>query len=509
MSTGSPLTIRLHPHDNIVVARVDLQPGDRIPEERVICEDAVPAGHKLAATEIDVGSAVRKYGQIIGFARRAIRRGEHVHTHNLATGDYARDYAVGEDVRPVVMVPQGEQATFQGIVRADGLVGTRNYIGVISTVNCASSVARFIAESVTAEELSVFANVDGIVPLCHSLGCGAAGAGEGFDILQRTMAGYAAHPNFAAVLLIGLGCEVNQIDALLNNYGLRESARLRTMTIQDAGGTQATVREGVDRIRAMLPVVNRIERQTLSAGHLVLGLECGGSDAYSGITANPALGAAVDLLVRHGGTAILGETPEIYGAEHLLTRRAVSPAVGQKLIDRLRWWEAYTARGGAEMDNNPTPGNREGGLTTILEKSLGAAAKGGTTDLEEVYGYAEPVRSHGFVFMDTPGYDPPSVTGMVAGGANVVCFTTGRGSVFGCKPVPVIKLASNTPMYQRLEDDMDINCGLIVDGKATLEEMGEEIFRMILAVASGQRSKSEMHGMGGDEFVPWHVGAVM
>jgi altronate hydrolase len=336
-----------------------------------------------------------------------------------------------------------------------------------------------------------------------------AASGEGFEILQRTLAGYARHPNFAGVLIIGLGCEVNQIDSLLQSGGLEEGPLLQTMTIQDIGGTSATIREGVSRVREMLPEADRVERRPVPVSHLMVGLECGGSDAYSGITANPAMGAAVDLLVRHGGTAVLSETPEIYGAEHLLTRRAVSQEVGEKLIDLIRWWEDYTARNRGEIDNNPSPGNKAGGLTTILEKSLGAAAKGGTTNLLEVYHFAESVTEKGFVFMDTPGYDPTSVTGMVAGGANIICFTTGCGSVFGCKPVPSIKLATNTAMYQRMEEDMDINCGTIADGELTVEEMGERIFRLVLETASGKKTKSELHGIGDNEFVPWQIGAVM
>jgi len=259
----------------------------------------------------------------------------------------------------------------------------------------------------------------------------------------------------------------------------------------------------------MLPEANRVKREPVSAEHLTLALQCGGSDAYSGITANPSLGAAVDLLVRHRGTAILSETPEIYGAEHLLTRRAVSREVGEKLIERIRWWEAYTERNGGEMNNNPSPGNKAGGLTTILEKSLGAAAKGGTTKLCGVYRYAEPVTEKGFVFMDSPGYDPCSITGQVASGANIVCFTTGRGSVYGCKPAPSLKLATNTAMYERMDEDMDINCGSVVDAGVTIESVGERIFARLLEVASGSQTKSEQFGFGDDEFVPWQIGAVM
>jgi altronate hydrolase len=502
-------TIRLNAADNVIVARVDLAQGTYLPDAGVPCRQAVASGHKVATAPIKAGEIVRKYGQIIGVASRDISAGDHVHTHNLSMGAFSRDYAVGEDVRPLRPLAS-EPAFFQGIVRPDGRVATRNYIGVISTVNCSASVTRLIADEFRgAGALGEFPNVDGIVPICHSLGCGMADRGRGFDHLLDSLAGYARHPNFAGVLLIGLGCEVMQVDVKANAIGQGAYAPFQTMTIQDRGGTRRTVQEAVARIREMLPTADRYRREPVAASHLILGLECGGSDSLSGITANPALGVAADRLVAQGGTAILGETPEIYGAEHLLTRRAVSREVAEKLLARIRWWEDYTAKFGGQMDNNPSPGNKAGGLTTILEKSLGAVAKGGSSNLTEVYRYAEPVRSRGFVFMDTPGYDPVSVTGFVAGGANIVCFTTGRGSVFGCRPVPSIKLATNTPMFERMEEDMDINCGTIADGAASVEEIGKQVFRRILEVASGSKTKSELLGMGNDEFAPWHVGAVM
>jgi altronate hydrolase len=507
MTTSKPKTIRLHDSDNVAVARMDLAVGTEIAQEKITCVDSVAFGHKVAVYHIPKGEAVKKYGQIIGFASRDIKPGQHVHTHNLEMKDFRRDYEIGAGAQDIDYAPK--TATFNGIVRSDGRTATRNYIGIISTVNCSASVARFLADSFRGDVLSEFPNVDGIVPICHGMGCACSNTDEGFEILLNTLTGYIRHPNFAGVLVIGLGCEVMQIETMFARRNLHETSFLQTMTIQDTGGTKKTVQEGINRIRAMLPEANRVERQSVSAGKLILGLECGGSDAYSGITANPALGAAVDHLVRHGGTGVLGETPEIYGAEHLLTRRALSREVGEKLIDRIRWWEAYMAKHDAKMDNNPSPGNKAGGLTTILEKSLGAAAKGGTTNLVEVYDYAQQVTAKGFVFMNTPGYDPVSLTGMVAGGANVVCFTTGRGSVYGCKPVPSIKLASNTEMYQRMQDDMDINCGETIDGGTTVDKMGEHIFKLILEVASGKKTKSELNGIGGDEFVPWNVGATM
>jgi len=504
----APLAIRLNPNDNVVVARTDLLPGAALSGEGVTTSGHVPAGHKVATRAIGRGEPVRKYDQIIGFALADIQPGEHVHTHNLGMGAFDRDYAFGADAKPTAHVPEHERATFEGILRADGRAATRNYLGVVTTVNCSASAGRYIAERMRGL-LADYPNVDGVVALTHGTGCGMASEGEGIDVLRRTLAGFARHPNFAGVLVLGLGCESNQIGGLLKAEGLAVSDRLRTMTIQDEGGTAKTVANGVAILKEMLPEANRVARQTLPASHLCLALQCGGSDGYSGITANPALGAAVDLLVRHGGSAVLSETPEIYGAEHLLTRRAVSREVGQKIVDRIRWWEDYTARNAGEMNNNPSPGNKAGGLTTILEKSLGAVAKGGTTNLVEVYRYAEPMTAKGFLYMDTPGYDPVSATGQVAGGANVMCFTTGRGSVFGCKPVPCLKLATNTPLYRKMTDDMDIDCGPIADGAASVQEIGQRIFELVLKTASGQRSKSEALGMGDDEFTPWVIGATM
>ena len=506
--SGQSIAIRLHGNDNVAVARTDILPGTAVAEERVTTAGHIPAGHKFATAPIAKDEPVRKYDQIIGFASAAIAPGEHVHTHNVMVKDFERDYLFGANATDTAFVPEHERATWQGYVRDDGRVATRNYIGILTSVNCSATVARYIADHFRGDALADYPNVDGVVALTHDYGCGGC-AGIGLNYIQRTVSGFAKHPNFASTLLIGLGCEANQIGAMMEAEQLNPSERLHAFTIQDTGGTVATVQRGIDLVKEMLPDADRFTRQTRPASDLILGLECGGSDAYSGISANPALGAASDLLVRHGGTACLAETPEVYGAEHLLTRRAVSREVGEKLIEHIRWWENYTSAMGAEMNNNPSPGNKEGGLTTILEKSLGAAAKGGTTNLVDVFPYAEPITAKGFVFMDTPGYDPASVTGMVAGGANVVCFTTGRGSVFGCKPVPSLKLATNSVMYQRMQDDMDVNCGRIVDGDASIEEVGQEIFDKIIATVSGEQSRSEVHGFGEDEFVPWTVGAIL
>ncbi|MBK6004572.1 altronate dehydratase [Ramlibacter ginsenosidimutans] len=504
--------IRLHPNDDVLIARTQLLGGTSV--ENVTVRGLVPPGHKLAVHDIAAGQPVRRYNQIIGFASRPIAAGEHVHTHNLDVGpdggDFARDYAFGADVKPE---PARREATFLGIKRPDGRVATRNYIGILSSVNCSATAARAIADhfsrQTNPQALAAYPNVDGVVALTHGTGCGMDTEGLGMHILERTLAGYATHANFAAVIVVGLGCEANQINAWLAHSSLRQGETLQVFNIQDTGGTRRTVEKGIGLVKDMLPRANRVKREPCSASHITIGLQCGGSDGYSGISANPALGAAVDLLVAHGGTAILSETPEIYGAEHLLTRRAVRREVGEKLIERIHWWEHYTKVNEGEMNNNPSPGNKAGGLTTILEKSLGAVAKGGTSNLQAVYEYAEPVTAHGFVYMDTPGYDPVSATGQVAGGANMICFTTGRGSAYGCAPSPSLKLATNSTLWQRQEEDMDINCGEIIDGTSSVAEMGERIFRLVLATASGERSKSEQHGYGQNEFVPWQVGAVM
>jgi len=506
MLQAADLTIRLHANDDVVIARVEIPLGTLVPRENVRAAAIIPAGHKLAVRDLAQGQPVKRYDQIIGFATRAITAGEHVHVHNLAMGDFERDYAFCSDVKPVDQV--AEPATFDGIVRADGRVATRNYIGILTSVNCSATVARMIADHFR-NRLDAYPNVNGVVALTHKSGCGMASEGEPVELLRRTMAGYARHPNFFAVQVVGLGCEANQINNLLSAHQLKRSDKLAAYTIQEKGGTMKAVREGIARIEAVLPEANKCVRQRVPASRLVLGLQCGGSDGYSGISANPALGAAVDLLVRHGGTAILSETPEIYGAEHLLTRRAVTREVGEKLLRRIRWWEDYTRRNGNEMNNNPSPGNKAGGLTTILEKSLGAVAKGGTTNLVDVYEYAQPVTAKGFVYMDTPGYDPVSATGQVAGGANMICFTTGRGSAYGCKPAPSLKLATNTRLYAHQEEDMDFNCGTVVDGTETIPAAGARFFELILRTASGAKSKSEQWGYGEDEFAPWVLGATM
>lgn len=502
--------IRLHDGDNVAIARRCIEQGATIAGTCIEARDKIPPGHKIALRPIMKGEPILKYNQIIGFASQNIDAGAHVHTHNSEIQPFHRNHEPCSEVRQTNYIPVPEQATFEGYVRESGQVGTRNYLGILTSVNCSATVARHIAEVINRSgELDDYPHVDGVVALVHGTGCGMEAGGEAHEILERVLAGYARHPNFAGVLIIGLGCEVCQVGGISKNYGLDDSKNFRTMTIQETGGTRRTIERGVAALRDMLPNANQVRRQSVPASHLTLALQCGGSDAYSGVSANPALGAAVDLLVRHGGSAILSETPEIYGAEHLLTLRAATPEIAEKLMERIHWWEDYTARSGGEMNNNPSPGNKEGGLTTILEKSLGAVAKGGTTNLVDVYRYAEPLTSAGFAFMDSPGYDPVSVTGQVAAGANVICFTTGRGSVFGFKPVPSIKLATTSSLYMRMQEDMDINCGVIVDGTSTVQQMGAAIFARILEVASGEKTCSERLGFGDDEFAPWQIGAVM
>lgn len=506
MEKNSPIII-LHPNDDVVIARRKIAAGEKLDGTGLTVRQDIPFGHKIARRDMAEGNMVKRYNQCIGFATQAFQAGDHIHLHNLGMGDFLRDYAFCEGYEPVKRDAKIE--TFQGFRRANGQVATRNDIGILISVNCAATATRMIADHFRMKGLADYPNVGRVVPLTHSLGCAISGAGENMSYLRRTLAGYVRQPNFGGVLMIGLGCETNQIADLVKAEGLEEGPLFRTMTIQETGGTGKTIAKGIAMIEEMLPMVNRIQRETISASELVVALQCGGSDSCSGISANPVVGYAVDRLVRQGGTAILSETPEIYGAEHLLTRRAVSREVGETLVERFRWWEDYTTRGRAEMNNNPSAGNKVGGLTTILEKSLGAVVKGGNTSLNAVYEYAEPVTARGLVFMDTPGYDPVAATGQIAGGANLMCFTTGRGSAFGAAPVPSIKLASNSELWKRQSEDMDLNCGGVIDGTETIETLGESLFRLMLSVASGETTKSEQFGYGDTEFAPWNVGAIM
>lgn len=504
------VALHLNDHDEIAVTTRELASGTVIDAGEygeVTATSDIPRSHKIALVAVTGGASIHKYGQSIGRALADIAAGDHVHSHNLGMDDADREHEFGT-ARTASAAPTGPVPTFMGYPRANGKVGTRNYIGILTSVNCSATAANLIAEAFRGFALDEFENVDGVMALTHQSGCGLVPSSEGGQVLLRTLAGYASHPNFQGLLVVGLGCEMVPVASLADNKAIPSDTLITTMNIQSEGGVRATVKEGIARIREMLPELNKRQRVASPVSDLILGLNCGGSDGFSGITANPALGVASDRLVSYGGTSVLAETPEVFGAEHLLTRRAVSPAVGEKLLERIQWWHGYMERGGGTLDNNPSPGNKAGGLTTILEKSLGAVAKAGQADLAAVYEYAEPVTERGLVFMDTPGYDPVSVTGIIAGGATVVCFTTGRGSVFGAKPTPSIKLATNTETFERMSDDMDLNCGRIVDGTATLAEVGGEIFDLIIRVASGEQSVSEELGIGQEEFVPWQFGAV-
>lgn len=504
--------LQLHPSDNVAIAIAELRQHQVLQTEngRFTVSGNIPGMHKVAITAIRAGEMIIKYGQPIGTAMVDIEPGMHVHTHNCDASIGSKDYRFCANVKPTNRVADADRATFLGYRRASGKVGTRNYIGILTSVNCSATVASQIAAQFNYPgALADFPNVDGVVALTHESGCGMRTSGEAYELLERTLVGYANHPNFGGVVLIGLGCESMQVQRLLQDNGLTDTPSFKAFTIQESGGTRASIAKGVECVREMLPLVDRETRTAVPASELTLAVQCGGSDAFSGITANPALGAACDILVRHGGTVIYSETPEIYGAEHLLTQRSETPAVAEKLLERIRWWENYTSMHGFELNNNPSPGNKSGGLTTIVEKSLGAQAKAGTTTLRAVYLYAEPVKEKGLVFMDSPGFDPVSVTGQVASGANIICFTTGRGSAFGFKPVPSLKLASNNELYAKMRDDIDINCGEIISGNLSVEQCGQQIFARILATASGEKTVSEELGYGHNEFNPWKLGATV
>lgn len=501
----------LHPTDNVAVLTRRAATGEDPLNIGVPLRASVSAGHKIARTSISTGAAILKFGQFIGTATTDIARGEHVHTQNCAFADPDQSYAIGADLALAqAAVPTSAPLKFDGYARADGRVGTRNFIALVATVNCSATVIKRAAAEVEASGiLNQYQNVDGIVALAHGTGCGMAASGRGYDILDRVLWGHATHPNVGATVFVGLGCEVMQIARMQSQFGDAGTDRFHALTIQDTGGTRATIDAIKAHVVGILPTVNKFHRTPQPMSALRIGLQCGGSDGFSSITANPALGVASDLIVAQGGTTILSETPEIYGAEQLLLRRAATPEIAQKLIAQIKWWEAYAANNGGSMDNNPSPGNKQGGITTILEKSLGAAAKAGATPLTAVYDYAEQVDAAGFVFMDTPGYDPVSATGQIAGGAQMVVFTTGRGSAFGSKPSPTIKVATSDQLFAQMPDDMDLNTGDIVSGGVTIADKGQQIFDHMRAVASGHVTKSEALGLGDNEFVPWQIGAVM
>ncbi|PCI53794.1 MAG: galactonate dehydratase [Alphaproteobacteria bacterium] len=503
--------IRLHDNDNVAIAKNSIMKGQPLSANiTIIAKSDIPAMHKIALEPIGKGENIRRYNQLIGVATRCIEPGEHVHVHNCGLSNVQFDNGDFRTGYPAKLVDPANQQVFKGFRRKNSKAGTRNYIGILSTVNCSATVARQIASAFQGTDiLNDYPNVDGVVALTHTGGCSMLKGGPGYINLLRTLSGYVRHPNFGGILIIGLGCEVMQLGGLMDECGLDYTDMMRRLIIQEEGGTKKSLESGIKAVQEMLTTVNIAQRELIPVSEITLALQCGGSDAFSGMTANPALGCAVDHLVHQGGTAILSETPEIYGAEHLLASRSVSKEVTNALAEKILWWKDYTSKFGENIENNPSPGNKAGGLTTILEKSLGAVSKGGSTTLMGVYEYAEPIASNGLVFMDSPGFDPVSVTGQVASGATIVCFTTGRGSAFGFKPTPTIKLASNTPLYLRQLDDMDINCGRIADGEDTIETMGGQIFERIITIASGEKTKSEILGYGDNEYTPWHVGPIL
>ena len=507
------VTLQLTPHDNVAVAKAALRPGTTL-----ICDDEVstpipvrqfiPTGHKIALQDVVSGAPVLRYGQIIGFASQPIVAGDHVHTHNVVVKPL--DHADAKFVSPVDQVeyvPEPLRRTFLGFKRNKGRAGTRNYVAVIATVNCSAHVCREIAAYFTPERLEAYPNVDGVIPIVHTLGCADQVGSSNYVVLQRTLAGMARHPNVAGSVLVGLGCEVNQASELTANHAL-EGDHCVPLSIQDMGGVRKTVAAGIAAVERLLETANTCQRSEQPVAELAVALQCGGSDSWSGVTANPLMGLVTDEVIHQGGTAVLAETPEIYGAEHLLMQRATQPDIVQKLKDKIAWWHDYTAKFGLEINNNPSTGNKVGGLTTIYEKSLGAVAKGGSSPLVAVFDYAQPVAIQGLVFMDTPGYDPVSVTGQVAAGCNIVLFSTGRGSVFGFAPAPSIKIATTSRLFEQMHDDMDFNAGRILDGDPP-RLVTSDLFELLIAVASGQQSKSEAQGIGGSEFVPWMLGGVI
>jgi len=506
------VALLLHETDNVAVLKRSVLAGDELLNQsfQIRAATNIQAGHKIALAEISDGAPVKKYGQIIGFAQGHIAPGDHVHAHNLQIRQLDHDYQFCTEAKPVNYYPAENMRYFDGYARPGGRVGTRNYIAVISSVNCSASVSHYVRDHFRNQDFRKdFPNVDGVVAFTHKSGC-AIDPGEPQKLLQRVLAGIARHPNISGYVMIGLGCETNQVDAIRKSHHLGESGASgftpSFLNIQASGGVRKTVEAGVAAVLKLLPPANDLRRAPQPVSKLILAENCGGSDGNSGITANPALGVASDTLVRYGGTSVLAETPEIYGAEHLLTRRAVSREVGEKLVELIHWWENHVRQYNSSIDNNPSFGNKQGGLTTIYEKSLGAVAKGGQSPLAAVYNYADQIVGPGFCFMDTPGYDPVSMTGLVAGGCNIGVFTTGRGSVYGCKPSPCIKVATNTTLYNWMQEDIDINAGTILDGTESVASVGNRIFEKLIAVASGEKTKSELAGMGDEEFAPWQLG---
>jgi altronate hydrolase len=505
-----PLLIRIDPADDVAIALEDLAQGADVPvpglPRPLRLVTAVPAGHKVALADLPAGTEVRRAGLPIGVTFAPVAAGAHVHVHNLGLDGHRP--GGGGPRAGAVSPPNATGARFLGYPRADGRAGTRNLLVVMATVNCAATVVRRIAQVFRARHpAGSLPGIDGLVALTHPQGCSVRADGPGMAVLRRTMAGHAHHPNAAGTLVVGLGCEDNSIASFLAAAGLVPGPRLAALSIQDTGGTAETVARGVAVLEEMAARL-ACPRVPVPAAQLTVGLQCGGSDGFSGISANPALGGAVDRLVGEGGTALLSETPEVHGAEDLLLGRAATPDIAQALIDRLAWWAQAAAADGGSFASNPSPGNIAGGVTTILEKSLGAVAKGGRTALAEVTGYAERPTARGLVFMDSPGYDPVSATGQVAAGANLIAFTTGRGSCFGAALAPTLKLSSTSDLARRMPGDIDIDCGGVLTGAETPGALADRILAAFLATASGAQTASERQGYGEDEFLPWTPGLI-
>ena len=497
----------LNDKDNIIIAIDNMQAGQTLKHFDLTIDAPILSGQKIAKVNIKENAPIYKYGTIIGFADSNITKGQVLTNSNVVFKEFIREHQYCSKYQPTRFVNASSERSFMGFKRSDGRVGTRNFIAVVSTVNCSATVVHEIASYFTEKKLEKYPNIDGVAAFSHSTGCGMELSGEPMDLLHRTLGGYINHPNVVSSLVVGLGCERCQVGGLFQHQGIVENSNLKTLVMQENGGTSATIRNGIKYIEEMLEEANNIQREEVALSNLMVGLQCGGSDAFSSLSANPSLGKAVDILVSHGGTAILSETPEIYGVENSLTARAVNVSVAEKLMNRVNWWkDVYSVGRDVQINGTVSPGNQKGGLANILEKSLGSAMKGGTTGLMEVYNYAEKINQKGFVFMDTPGFDPVSATGQIAGGANLVAFTTGRGSCFGAKPTPSIKLATNSNLYRKMNEDMDINCGLVIDGQKNIEEMGEEIFEEFISFASGKKTKSEILNLGRHEFAPWQIG---
>ena len=498
--------IRLDETDNTVLALKDIPAGTFLPEEGITVLSDIPMGHKILTRFTAKGEPVLKCGTVIGYASCDAEPGTHMHNDTIAFDAVTEETAYCSDWKPTEYVPESERRTFRGFRREDGSVGTRNCIAVIACSNCAATVVRRIAAHFDGGVLSCFPHVDAVVPLVTSTGCGIEKSGVPLEFMRRVLAGTVRNPNFAGALVVALGCENNNIDAFFSETGLSAGTMLRRLVIQEEGGGRASVEKGIAAVEEMLAEAELFRRTDVSVSELRVALECGGSDAFSGVSANPALGKAMDLLVRQGGTAILTEPTEFVGIESALARRARDRHTAQQVMDMMAWWREYLKGTDSQINGKVTPGNNAGGITNVLEKALGSTRKAGSTGLNAVFEYAEPVTERGFVIMNAPSYDPVSAAAMFAGGANICAFTTGRGSLYGARHFPTVKISSNTRRWEIQRDDIDLNAGAVIDGEKTLDEMGREIFETLIAVASGQKTKSELFGMGDDEYVIWDIG---